>query len=690
MSFRLHRRTIIAGVGAAGLTATLCSHRSNGVSIPPSARADESVRDFRQRPLEGGRVILDRSRYPRAFKEAPRLKELVEQRQLPPVAERIGLDPIVIEPLHEIGAYGGVIRRGFIGPGDGQTATRFAAGPDALLFWDHEWKNLRPNIARDFEVSRDGRVTTIFLRRGMRWSDGHAFTADDILFWFDKMYNDRRVISQRAPSLRLADQDLKVRKLDDHTLEYISPEPYYMLPEMLAGFTDVGGPSVGYRTGFGGFGPAHYLSRFHADFVEEATLLRQARENGFANWSLHLRNRFDWTLNKDLPVISPWQTASPVNQWQFTLTRNPYSVWVDTDGNQLPYVDAIVHTYCSDGDTINFKASMGAFDFQERHLQIGKLPLLLHNRRRSNYEVMLNPAEGADLTLRFNLTCHDDPEIAALLADKRFRQALSIATDRRQINDTFMHGTGLETAAVPSPNNKYYPGEEWARRWAVLDVEQANRLLDDIGLIARDNEGFRLRKDGTDRVRLISSVNSLSFDYPGVSEMLRAQWRSIGIDVDTKIEEPNLSLQRAMNGTTQITLQYTITEDPFTFPDFLFPYSRSVSGAIIGIDYARWFQTSGAEGARPPEEIIEIMELWKRGRVAPVEQRIEIGKQIIRRHVEEVLSMGIVSSGLAFYGIQVANKNLGNVPRRTVNSTCMRSPAAALPMTFYYRNRQDA
>src|SRR5215510_7559157 len=66
--------------------------------------------------LEGAEVVTDPARYPKSFKEAPELAELVKAGKLPPVQERIGRDPLVVKPLREVGKYGGTWRRGFTGP----------------------------------------------------------------------------------------------------------------------------------------------------------------------------------------------------------------------------------------------------------------------------------------------------------------------------------------------------------------------------------------------------------------------------------------------------------------------------------------------------------------------------------------------------------------------------------------------
>src|SRR5438552_17779665 len=111
--------------------------------------------------LEGPEVVLDPAQFPKSFKEAPPLAELVKAGKLPPVQERIGQDPLVIKPLTEIGKYGGTWRRGFTGPGDQWNGFRTASGPDHLLFWDYTGEKIVPNIAKGYELQDGGKVTVL-------------------------------------------------------------------------------------------------------------------------------------------------------------------------------------------------------------------------------------------------------------------------------------------------------------------------------------------------------------------------------------------------------------------------------------------------------------------------------------------------------------------------------------------------
>ena len=118
--------------------------------------------------------------------------------QLPPVSERLPAEPLVIEPLHAIGTYGGTWHRGFTGPADRWSGYRCCAF-DTLTFVDFRGEKLVPNVVKAWQVSDDGRTFTLFLRPGMKWSDGAPFTADDFVFWYRRHVSERGAQPDPAP-----------------------------------------------------------------------------------------------------------------------------------------------------------------------------------------------------------------------------------------------------------------------------------------------------------------------------------------------------------------------------------------------------------------------------------------------------------------------------------------------------------
>ena len=271
------------------------------------------------------------------------LAELVAAGELPPVEERIPSQPMVIQPIDEIGEYGGTWRRAFTGPGDGENANRINAS-DKLLWWDYTGTEIVPSLALGWEVSEDGKTITINLREGLKWSDGAPFTADDFVFWYEKIYTDDRI------TLPIADMAVNgvqgtVEKVDDYTVNFVFPEPNPLFVDLLAGDTLIGGgQSVRQSRGssYGAYAPAHYLSQFVPGEKTEDELNAEAQEAGFEDWVTRLNFLKDWQLNPDVPLVGPWRTVQPITTDAWVLERNPYYWAVDTAGNQLPYLDRIV------------------------------------------------------------------------------------------------------------------------------------------------------------------------------------------------------------------------------------------------------------------------------------------------------------------------------------------------------------
>ena len=148
--------------------------------------------------LENPTIITDTAQWPKKFQEAPALADMVKAGKLPAVAERLPSEPMVLKPLRSVGKYGGTWRRGFLGPGDGENGNRIRSG-DKLLFWDVTGTKIAPGVAKAWEQSADGKRMTISLRKGMKWSDGAPFTADDFVFWYEDMYQNKDLIKSPAP-----------------------------------------------------------------------------------------------------------------------------------------------------------------------------------------------------------------------------------------------------------------------------------------------------------------------------------------------------------------------------------------------------------------------------------------------------------------------------------------------------------
>jgi peptide/nickel transport system substrate-binding protein len=656
--------------------------------FPERAAAGQAQGNTLVGKLEGPAVITDPAKFPKSFKEAPPLAALVKEGKLPPVKERIGEDPLVVKPLREIGKYGGTWRRGFTGPADFWNGYR-CCGHDKILFWDYTGNNVEPNLAKRWEITDGGRTITISLRRGMKWSDGHPFTADDFLFWYEDIYLNDELMPTKSPVMAINGKPGVMEKVDDYTVRFKFPDPYYVFLDVLAGSTPLGGHSYQGRNLLGGFAPKHYLQQFHPKYAGKEAVDKIVKAEGYDNWVSLIKFKNDWAFNPDVPTVAAWKTTSPINSPVWVLERNPYFYMVDIEGNQLPYMDKVVLTLAENLEVLNLRAIAGEYDFQARHIDIAKLPVFLENQEKGGYKVYLDPADsGCDACLFVNQTYDADPEIAKWLQNRDFRIALSLGIDRDQLNEAFWLGVGVPGSQVLVESSPYSPGPEYRTLHSTYDPTKANQMLDKLGLEKKDAEGYRLRTDGKGRLRIeLMTVGGQFVQFTQIAEMIREQWRKIGIQADVNEVERSLAINRNAGNQSQIHLwQNDGTEHFFTFPYHLFPTNASgLGGSNISPLWAQWFQSDGKQGKEPSPPMKKLMEAWKKAFGVPQEERIKLGKEIWKIAVEEQWAIGTVGLSPAALGVRIVNVNMGNVPERQYNSPDGMTPATSRPETFFFK-----
>ncbi len=234
-------------------------------------------------PIEGPEVILDPAMFPTEFSEAPMLAEMVAAGDLPPVAERLP-DPediYVIKPLNEIGKYGGTWRRGFTGPADGENLMLINSS-SRLLTWDYSASRIIPSLIKHWEINEDHTTYTLHLRRGAKWSDGHPFTADDILFWYEDVALNEEIWPTPPTEMVIGGEVGLLEKIDDFTVRWTFSSPYPLFLDILAGDNVVGvGPDTQGGSNGGGYMAKHYMSQFLPAYSSEAEGTAMAEAEGF-------------------------------------------------------------------------------------------------------------------------------------------------------------------------------------------------------------------------------------------------------------------------------------------------------------------------------------------------------------------------------------------------------------------------
>ena len=453
------------------------------------------------------------------------LAGLVASGDLPPVEERLPNDPPVVRPK-VIGQYGGEIR--LIGFYEGAGAfSGFTENMVQSLFLLHESVQdppaFHPNVAKGWELAEDGLSITIFLREGMRWSDGDDFNADDFAFGYEVLQDEELTI-EISGAWMPGGELMGFNKIDDYTVQYTFAVPYWRAIEVFANDPP--------------FYPEHFLKQYIPRHNDGAEAL--AEEEGFESWQAAADfhggiNDSNYDRDPMAPQINPWliKEISPESVlWE----RNPYFWRVDAAGNQLPYVDTLLVVNTTDASaTTPLKVMAGEVDWNDYiGLSLADYPALKEKEEGSAYNAHLYPKTEESHAMGFALNyIHPDPVLREIFNDIRFRYALSLAINRDEISENLFYGLSEPWTA---PVSAIWTGyEDWmGTHYAEHDVEQANALLDEMGLEWDDNHEYRLRPDGEELFFPAEYCTEWLAYSEDLMDLVSLHWKDIGVHMEPK------------------------------------------------------------------------------------------------------------------------------------------------------------
>ena len=594
------------------------------------------------------------------YSQAPMLDAAVSAGNLPPVAERLPINPLVIVPPHQTGPYGGTWTRFGNGPKDvGIFDDRLAY--DGLVRWDAMGRNILPNLATHWTVEDEGKLFTFFLRKGVRWSDGIPFTAEDIRFWYDHVLLNQDITPVIPRDFMGEEGVMEFKVLDPYTVQFCFPEPKgTFLLKMASGRSY---EMVAY--------PLHHLQQFHIAFADSKRLEKSATAKGFDLWNKLFKDEWEWR-STTTPRIWPWVLENAPPARPISLVRNPYYWKVDPEGHQLPYIDRVTFEIF-DNETINFKAINGEIGMQSRHLDFRNYSLFLEHREKGRYRVLkwIDGSSGPKSLLP-NLN-HRDPEMRKLLEDRKFRIALSHAIDRDAINEIGYFGIGAPRQVSPPRSSEFY-WEEFSQAYTSYDPDFANRALDALGLDRRDGSGTRLLSDGRPLRISIETTAQSSREL----ELVASNWREVGIAAEVKELARQLWTERKRALTFDVAVWGGAAgQIPLLDPRWYVPIDPNNWNAPA---YGRWYATRGKRGEVPTPEVRAAMDLWSltEQTVDPDEQK-RLFRKILELNLENLWIIGMVGEQPA---IVVVDENFRNVPEVAVSSWMFRTPGNTAPECY--------
>lgn len=607
--------------------------------------------------------------------EPPALAEAVAKGTMPAITERLPRSPAVVDLDAEgrtPGQYGGELRMLMSQARD--TRMMVVYGYARLVGYDTEW-NLVPDILERIDVE-GGRVFTLHLRKGHKWSDGAPFTSEDFRFYWQDVSNHPE-LSPGGPDrfLQVDGQPPRFEILDETTVRYMWHKPNPGFLPALAGAR----PEYIYM-------PAHYLRQFHSKYADAKALDARVSAEGQRNWValFTAQARQYRNDNPELPSLQPWVLKTQPPSTRFIFERNPYYHRVDANGRQLPYIDRVALTVASP-QLIPAKTAAGEADLQARSLSFENYAVLKQGESRNDYQVHLwRQARGSELSLYPNLNVADE-QWRAVVRNADFRRALSLAINRDEINQVIYFGLAREGNDTVLPQSPLFE-ESYEEQWADFDLDRANTLLDNLGL-QRTGDNLRRLPDG----RPIEIVVETSGEDPvqvAILQLVRDAWTNAGIRLIIKPEERQVLRNRVFSGLALMSVWYGL-ENALATANFS-PHELAPT-AQVQLNWPKWgqfFETGGTAGEpidmAPAQRLADLYKAWMG--TEDEKQRRAIWHDMLAIRADNTFTIGTVR------GVPqpvVVSDRLHNVPEEGIYNW---EPGAHFglyrPDTFWFEDNQ--
>jgi peptide/nickel transport system substrate-binding protein len=531
------------------------------------------------------------------YKEAPVLADSVKAGKLPPVEERLPKNPLVLQPLDGVGKYGGRLREYWPGTGWNGHFQESQYGHSALR-WIDDGLGIAPGMCDTWSANADNSEWTLHIREGLKWSDGQPCTVDDVLFW----WNDLTQATDPAHPDAVPDfgQDANGKlatftKVDDFTLKigYGTPSP--LCAKRLAMWVNA---NIGPRW----IAPMHYLKDFHPKYNTAMT--------DFKTFNTKAET---WT-NPEMPVLNHWMLTKYEAGKAFTAERNPYYYAVDTEGNQLPYIDGQDWVSAADRQVELLLVRQGSVDHNHfNNFTLGDFATLKEGETSGNYNfVQWDSGSGTAMMYFWNYDAKDE-KLRNLYRTPKFKQAMSFALDRPSIQKSVYYEQGILTTGTMSPKAFEFNfnaeaqafGQKARDIYSAYDTAKAEALLDEIGC-KKGADGKRTYPDGSKleiRVDVQADANKECTD---VLDIAKVNWEAVGLTVIVNQVTPTAFDPGWQSGELTLRTNWEVGDGPdhLLYPSWVVPNEPTRWAPLCG----RLLQFAGT----PTEALEPDVNPWER------------------------------------------------------------------------------
>lgn len=586
-------------------------------------------------------------------------------------------DDVMIESMDaagnalEIGVYGGELKRS-AGGGNWDAGKPIEEG----LFRFNTSGTVEPNVAKGYDVSDDYTVYTIYLREGMKWSDGDPFTAEDCV-WF---YNAVCLNKVDGKGVRSCHKDANgdpavVEKVDDTTFTVTFGTPKYDFVEAL---------TVDLKWHYA---PKHVFEKMvdlvieskgmedgDAKTAKEAEALAAAQEIcgvEFSDVGKAGKEMLYYFWNyPGIPTLNPFVLSNEAGKNSikgeyYEFVRNPYYWKVDAKGQQLPYMDKIVYTTVQNETQTLMLLLDGTVDYQT--IAVQDAPTVLDAETTSGTKINLYQWAptywgSGEYQLHLNLGIADEQK-NALFNNPDFRQALSIAVDRVEMAATLTNNWNEPGQAAPQEGALGY-SEEWANQWTEYDPAKAQTLLESVGL-TKGSDGFYAFADGT---KFELNIVSVADSGAGTTyEFLKKYFNAVGIHCNFNDYDRSVVDNDLMAGSIECML-FPVT--PIGDISIALKPNSMIPGSATNV---AWYGTMNEETATGDlKTLIDLKQ--KLDETGDPDARAQIVNDMMALHQKNQWTIGYIAEAPAIHAV---NARIHNFPDGLVWSDIYRDMGIA-------------
>jgi peptide/nickel transport system substrate-binding protein len=611
--------------------------------------------------------------------ESPSLQAQVDSGALPPIAERLPENPLVITPTERPGQQGGDWNHAVVGGGF-VMLVRYQ-GYEPLVRFNEDCTGLVNNVAEHWEANAEATEYTFRLRKGHKWSDGHPYTTADIQFWYEAYFTDKEANLGGNTWWYSNGEPATLEVIDELTfkVKFATPNGFFVQQLAWAQQDQLV------------LTPKHYFEQFHIRYNPDADAL--AKADGAETWIANFQNKLGFIDsgalfgNPDRPTLMAWtfdvegSLAPGQSTEQAIAVRNPYYFKIDTEGTQLPYFDRIVYQMVADPEVLLLKTLQGEIDMMDQYIGTpANKPVLFDGQEAGGYGFYTLKETAANVMVFMLNLNHIDPVKNELFNNKDFRAALSHAVDRQALIDAVFVGQGSPAQPSIAEGDALY-NERLAKEFTEYDPDKANAMLDAI-IPEKDGEGYRLDSSGK-RLSIIFELDQSRTTFIDMFQLAVPMFQQVGIDAQVRTMDRTLWDTRVRRGR-----EYDATAHQFGANSgiaamldarYFVPFSEN---SIYAPGWSLYFlQPDNPDAVEPPPEVKAQQDLYKKLlQTADAAGQNEIMAQILENAADLFMVFGVTLPPDS-YG--VVKNNMVNVQKEMPNSFGWPTPGPTRPEQFF-------